>query len=63
MVNLISFILLQNADNKYTYMYNVKYNFERKKIYTCNKKSKKLKKFNKKTFRSVTFISYSSSEL
>ena len=51
MVNVISFILLQNADNKYTYMYNVKYNFERKKIYTYNKKSKKLKNLTKRRFR------------
>ena len=37
-------------------------NFEQKKIYTYSKKSKKVKKFNEKTFRSVTFISFSVSE-
>lgn len=62
MINLISFILLQNADNKYTYMYNVKSNSERKKIYTYNKKNLKVKKFNKQMFQSVAFISYSASE-
>ena len=38
-------------------------NFERRKIYTYGKKSKKNnKEFNKKTFRSMTFISCSASD-